>query len=169
MLQELEHPRLGLQGALQEGVRTHQGVDPRAQLWIGVGLDEVVVRARLEPFDDLLRLRLRGQQQNGELSLGSMGRTKKPADLDPRDARHHPVEHQHVRGGLIRKLFQNGRAVAEDLYIILAVENEPSPFGVERTVVDDPDVGSFRQGVLVGCLGCCTGTDQKPTFRGPGP
>ena len=124
VLQELEHPGLGLLGALEEAVRTHERVDPRAQLGIGVRLDEVVVRARLQPFDDLLRLRLHRQQQDGELPLGAVRRTKEPADLDPRDPRHHPVEHQHVRRRLARELLEDGRAVSEDLHVVLAGENE---------------------------------------------
>ena len=57
VLQQLQHAGLGLLRALEQAVPAHQRVDARQQLGIGVGLDQIVVRARRQALDDLLGLR----------------------------------------------------------------------------------------------------------------
>ena len=51
-VQQLRTPA-GLLRALEQPVPAHQRVDARPQLGIGVRLDQVVVRARLQTLDDL--------------------------------------------------------------------------------------------------------------------
>ena len=121
VLQQLEHAGLGLLGALEQAVRAHERVDARAQLGVGVRLDEVVVGARREPFDDLLRSASASSAAGWRAALGARcARAQEPADLDPRHAGHHPVEHQHVGRRLARELLEHGRAVGEDLDVVLA-------------------------------------------------
>jgi hypothetical protein len=127
--------------ARSSSVLVHQRVHPGAQLVVGVRLRQVVVGARDEALDDLLGGMLRGEEQDGDLLQPRPFGPHVLADLDARDARHHPIQHEDVGQRPGCEPFDGGRPVLQPGDLVSIGQRPARPFRIQRAVVHDPDDG----------------------------
>jgi hypothetical protein len=136
---EIAHRLLGTGNAPDQLLRSDQDRDASEELLRRIGFGEIVVGACSEPLDDLRRLVVGRKEEHLHLvAKSACGRTKVATEVDAGDARHHPVEHQHVRALLLRDALENVGPIAEYFHAVVVAEGFSGTFGIEGAVVHDP-------------------------------
>lgn len=81
------------------------------------GLDEIVIRTRLEAFDDV-QLAVSGANQNDVCTLITIQRANLGGELQAGHARHHPINNSQLRSRRRLKYGQGLRPIVHNLHLI---------------------------------------------------
>ncbi len=109
-------------------------------------LRQVVVPASLESVDDILAIRLGGDEDDRDEGQRGVG-LEAPRHLDPVEPRHHDVEQDEV-GEVHRRRDQRGLAIARRHHLVsLALQPHGQDLDVLGGIVDDEDAGRLSHSI----------------------
>jgi len=120
------------------------GPHPGDQFSRVVRLGQVVVRAQIEPEQQVVLGGPGGQHDDRQVPVGPAAGPQHPADVQAVDLRHHHVEHQQI-GAAPARLVDGGPAVVhDDRQMALPLEVAPNQLRLLPIVFRDKDPGWHR-------------------------
>ena len=133
----------------QQALAAHHGLDAGQQLARVEGLGQVVVGAHLQAHDAVHGVSARGEHQDGD---GLALRAQAAADGQAILARHHHVEHQHVKALALQQHIDRARTIDRAHAVALVAQVALQQRTQVGFVIGDQDLGQgFRHGAVCGC------------------